>query len=121
LESRISCWRTTVNNRRAALDLDLHAMLQVAIEEARQALAEGGIPIGGALFDTQGQLLWRGHNPPVQHNDPSAPCEPGDFSIAGRPRNYSGKFVVMTLVSRWYCNGLRRQFRIGTVIIEESN
>ena len=31
-------------------DLDYPAMLQIALEEARQGRAEGGIPIGAALF-----------------------------------------------------------------------
>ncbi len=35
-------------------DLDYQAMLQVAVAEARQRLAEGGIPIGAALFDGDG-------------------------------------------------------------------
>ena len=47
-------------------------MLQVAIDEARQGLAEGGIPIGAALFDVSGKVLGRGHNRRVQENDPSA-------------------------------------------------
>ena len=34
-------------------------MLQIAIEEARQGLAEGGIPIGAALFASDGNLLGR--------------------------------------------------------------
>jgi cytosine deaminase len=34
-----------------------NAMLSVAIEEAKQGLAEGGIPIGAALFDRQGNKI----------------------------------------------------------------
>jgi creatinine deaminase len=109
-----------VNSRRAALDLDLHAMLQIAIAEARQGLAEGGIPIGGALFDTQGRLLGRGHNRRVQHNDPSVHGETDAFRNAGRQRSYRDKIMVTTLAPCWYCSGLVRQFRIGTVIIGES-
>ena len=41
---------------------DYRAMLAVAVEEARQGLAEGGIPIGAALFARDGTLLGRGHN-----------------------------------------------------------
>ena len=33
-----------------------------AVAEARQRLAEGGIPIGAALFDGDGRLLGSGHN-----------------------------------------------------------
>lgn len=32
-------------------------MLKVAIDEARAGLAEGGIPIGAALWDANGKLL----------------------------------------------------------------
>ena len=53
---------------------DHRALLDVAIEEARLGLAEGGIPIGAALFDTNGVLLGRGHNRRVQENDPGPGC-----------------------------------------------
>ena len=43
--------------------------LPVALEEARAGLAEGGIPIGAALFDRDGTLLGRGHNRRVQDDD----------------------------------------------------
>ena len=35
-------------------------MLAVAIDEARTGLAEGGVPVGGALFAADGHLLGRG-------------------------------------------------------------
>ena len=41
-------------------------MLDVALAEARQGLAEGGIPIGAALFTRAGELLGSGHNRRVQ-------------------------------------------------------
>jgi cytosine deaminase len=63
--------------------LDYHAMLEVAIAEARQGLAEGGIPIGAALFDRNGNLLGRGHNRRVQENDPSIHGETDAFRKAG--------------------------------------
>ena len=64
-------------------DLDYPAMLQIALEEARQGRAEGGIPIGAALFNRQGQLLGRGHNRRVQEDDPSAHAETDAFRKAG--------------------------------------
>src|SRR5207245_3902373 len=100
--------------------LDRHAMLDIAIAEARQGLAEGGIPIGGALFDSQGRLLGRGHNRRVQQNDPSVHGETDAFRNAGRQRSYRDTIMVPTLAPCWYCSGLVRQFRIGTVIIGES-
>ena len=42
--------------------LNYAAMLRTVIDEARTGLAEGGIPIGAALYDGQGALLGRGHN-----------------------------------------------------------
>ncbi|HXH12227.1 MAG TPA: nucleoside deaminase [Alphaproteobacteria bacterium] len=101
-------------------DLDHHALLQVAIAEARQGLAEGGIPIGAALFDRQGNLLGRGHNRRVQEGDPSAHGETDAFRKAGRRRHYRDTIMVTTLAPCWYCSGLVRQFQIGTVVVGES-
>jgi cytosine/creatinine deaminase len=101
-------------------DLDHHAMLQVAIAEARQGLAEGGIPIGAALFDRQGKLLGRGHNRRVQEDDPSVHGETDAFRKAGRQRRYRDTIMVTTLAPCWYCSGLVRQFRIGMVVVGES-
>ena len=95
-------------------------MLAIAIEEARQGLAEGGIPIGAALFDTDGNLLGRGHNRRVQENDPAIHGETDAFRKAGRQRNYRSTIMVTTLAPCWYCSGLVRQFNIGKVIVGES-
>lgn len=95
-------------------------LLQVAIDEARLGLAEGGIPIGAALFDRDGKLLGRGHNRRVQENDPSAHGETDAFRKAGRQRSYRNKIMVTTLAPCWYCSGLVRQFGIGTVVVGES-
>lgn len=100
--------------------LDYQSMLRVAIEEARQGLAEGGIPIGAALFDKQGNLLGRGHNRRVQDGDPSIHGETDAFRNAGRRRSYRDKVMVTTLAPCWYCSGLIRQFQIGTVVVGES-
>jgi len=95
-------------------------MLQVAMEEARAGLAEGGIPIGAALFDGEGRLLGRGHNRRVQEGDPSAHGETDAFRKAGRQRSYRDKILVTTLAPCWYCSGLVRQFGIPTVVVGES-
>jgi cytosine deaminase len=96
------------------------ALLEIAIAEARLGLAEGGIPIGAALFDRQRNLLGRGHNRRVQENDPSMHAETDAFRKAGRQRGYRDKIMVTTLAPCWYCSGLIRQFRIGKVIVGES-
>lgn len=100
--------------------LDYQAMLQVAIEEAQLGLSEGGIPIGAALFDRQGNLLGRGHNRRIQEQDPSVHGETDAFRKAGRQRTYRDKIMVTTLAPCWYCSGLVRQFNIGMVIVGES-
>jgi cytosine/creatinine deaminase len=96
------------------------SLLQVALDEARQGLAEGGIPIGAALFSHEGKLLGRGHNRRIQENDPSVHGETDAFRKAGRQRSYRDKIMVTTLAPCWYCSGLVRQFNIGTVVVGES-
>jgi cytosine deaminase len=95
-------------------------MLRIGIEEARQGLSEGGIPIGAAIFDGQGTLLGRGHNRRIQENDPSIHGETDAFRRAGRQRTYRDKIMVTTLAPCWYCSGLVRQFGIPTVVVGES-
>ena len=95
-------------------------MLEVAIAEARRGLAEGGIPIGAALFHADGRLLGAGHNRRVQEGDPSVHGETDAFRKAGRQRRYRDTIMVTTLAPCWYCSGLVVQFRIGTVVVGES-
>jgi cytosine/creatinine deaminase len=95
-------------------------MLKIAIEEARKGIDEGGIPIGAALFDADGRLLGRGHNRRVQENDPSIHGETDAFRKAGRQKSYRRTIMVTTLAPCWYCSGLIRQFKIGTVVVGES-
>src|SRR5437773_7038264 len=95
-------------------------MLKKAVEEARAGQAEGGIPIGAALFDCAGTLLGSGHNRRVQEGDPSAHAETDAFRHAGRQRSYRDKIMVTTLAPCWYCSGLIRQVGIGTVVVGES-
>jgi creatinine deaminase len=96
------------------------ALLETAIDEARRGLTEGGIPIGAALFDSDGKLIGTGHNRRVQDGDPSAHGETDAFRKAGRHKSYRDKIMVTTLAPCWYCSGLIRQFGIGTVVVGES-
>jgi len=100
--------------------LNYASLLSVALEEARRGLAEGGIPIGAALFDRDGKLLGRGHNRRVQEGDPSVHGETDAFRKAGRQRGYRDKIMATTLAPCWYCSGLVRQFQIGTLVVGES-
>jgi creatinine deaminase len=99
---------------------DYAIMLEVAIVEARKGLAEGGIPIGAAIFDSSGKLISAGHNRRVQNDDPSMHGETDAFRNAGRQRSYRKLIMVTTLAPCWYCSGLVRQFGFGTVVVGES-
>ena len=95
-------------------------MLATARDEARQGRAEGGIPIGAALFTRDGELLGSGHNRRVQDDDASIHAETDAFRRAGRRRDYGSTVMVTTLSPCWYCSGLVRQFNIGAVVIGEA-
>ena len=100
--------------------LDHAALLAVAIAQARKSLSEGGIPIGAAIFDSDGILVSAGHNRRVQLGDPSLHGETDAFRNAGRQRSYRNLVMVTTLAPCWYCSGLIRQFGFQKVIVGES-
>ena len=100
--------------------MDHAAMLAVALAEARKGLAEGGIPIGAAIFDSSGRLVGAGHNRRVQNGDPSLHGETDAFRNAGRQRSYRNLIMVTTLAPCWYCSGLVRQFGFRTLVVGES-
>ncbi|MGA8428234.1 MAG: nucleoside deaminase [Candidatus Sulfotelmatobacter sp.] len=100
--------------------LDYSAMLEIALAEARKGQAEGGIPIGAAIFDSDGNLIGSGHNRRVQNGDPSLHGETDAFRNAGRQRSYRKLIMVTTLAPCFYCSGLVRQFGFGTVVVGES-
>jgi len=95
-------------------------MMGVALDEARKGLGEGGIPIGAAIFDGDGNLIGSGHNRRVQNGDPSTHGETDAFRNAGRQRSYRNLIMVTTLAPCWYCSGLIRQFGFRTVVVGES-
>jgi len=103
------------------MDIDQYrAMLDTALSEARTGLAEGGIPIGAALYHADGSVLGSGRNRRVQEGDPSIHGETDAFRKAGRQASYRDTIMVTTLAPCWYCSGLVRQFGIGTVVVGES-
>jgi creatinine deaminase len=96
------------------------AQLEVAVAEARAGLAEGGIPIGAALFAADGSLLGRGRNRRVQDDDATMHGETNAFRNAGRQRSYRGTTMVTTLSPCWFCSGLVRQFGISRLVVGEA-
>jgi len=94
--------------------------LAVAVGEALAGLAEGGIPIGAALFDEEGRLLGKGRNQRVQGDNPALHGETSAFLAAGRQKSYRKTTMVTTLSPCWYCSGLVRQFGIGRVVVGDT-
>jgi creatinine deaminase len=91
--------------------------MEVAAEEAALGASEGGIPIGAALFASDGTLLGSGHNRRVQDDDAAMHAETNAFHNAGRQRSYRDTVMVTTLSPCWFCSGLVRQFGIGRVVV----
>ena len=93
--------------------------MQRAIDEARQGLAEGGIPIGSVLA-RGGQLLGAGHNRRVQEGDPVLHAEIDCLRRAGRVGFYGDTTLYSTLMPCFLCAGAAVQFGIKRVIVGES-
>ncbi|MGH7256417.1 MAG: nucleoside deaminase [Nitrospirales bacterium] len=93
--------------------------MQAAIDEAREGLAEGGIPIGSVLV-RGGTVLGRGHNRRVQENDPIVHAEIDCLRKAGRVGSYRETVLYSTLMPCFLCAGAAVQFGIRTVIAGES-
>ena len=100
--------------------MDAHGMLAVALEQARMGFSEGGVPVGGAIFHTDGTLLGAGRNRLVQEGNGSLHGETDAFRAAGRRATWHDTILVTTLAPCWYCSGLIRQFGFRTVVIGES-
>ena len=92
--------------------LNPHAMLAVALEQARLGLAEGGVPVGGAVFHRDGTLLGAGRNRLVQEGNGSLHGETAAFRAAGRRPHWHDTILVTTLAPCWYCTGLIYQFSL---------
>jgi len=90
-----------------------------AIREARQGLAEGGIPIGSVLV-RGGQIIGRGHNRRVQEGDPMKHAEIDCLMRAGRVGSYRETVLYSTLMPCYLCAGAVIQFRIPKVIVGEA-
>jgi cytosine deaminase len=93
--------------------------LQAAIDEARQGIREGGLPIGSVLV-RDGKIIGKGHNRRVQHNDPMAHAEIDCLTRAGRQKTYRDTVLYSTLMPCFLCSGAAVQFGIPKVIVGES-
>ena len=95
--------------------------LTVAIEEAEQGLAEGGIPIGAALVH-QGIILGRGHNRRVQQGSAILHGEMDALERAGRRTGdvYRQSVMYTTLSPCAMCSGAILLYGIGRVVVGEN-
>ena len=95
--------------------------MQAAIEEARNGLAEGGIPIGSVLVH-QGRIIGRGHNRRVQCGSAILHAEMDALENAGRqPASVYRESVLYTTLSPCaMCSGAVLLYGIPRVIIGEN-
>ena len=99
---------------------DSASMLDVALEEARRGAREGGIPIGAALFGSDGTSLGRGRNRFVQDGDPSIHAEAEALRDAGSQPSFRDTILVTTLAPCPACSDLILRTGIGSVVVGES-
>ena len=97
----------------------MDAFLEAAIDEARQGLAEGGIPIGSVLVHN-GKIIGRGHNRRVQKGSPILHGEMDALENAGRlPASFYKESVLYTTLSPCpMCTGAILLYGIPKVVGE---
>ena len=89
--------------------------MQIAIEEAKKGLKEGGIPIGAVLVK-EGKMLSKGHNMRVQENDPLMHAEIECIRNAGRLKNYGSTILYSTLMPCVMCAGALVLARVDRLV-----
>ena len=99
----------------------MDSFMEVAIEEARLGLAEGGIPIGSVLVH-QGNILGRGHNRRVQQGSTVLHAEMDALENAGRQlaNIYRQSTLYTTLSPCPMCSGAILLYGIPRVVIGEN-
>jgi cytosine deaminase len=99
----------------------MDAFMQAAIDEARQSLNEGGIPIGSVLVH-QGRIIGRGHNRRVQKDSAILHGEMDALENAGRqPASvYRASIIYTTLSPCAMCSGTILLYGIPRVIVGEN-
>ena len=93
--------------------------MQLAIEQAKKSLAEGGIPIGSVLV-RDGEVISKGHNKRVQELNPILHGEMDCLMNAGRINTYAGTTIYSTLMPCFMCAGTIVQFKIPKVVVGEN-
>lgn len=99
--------------------MHMDPFMQIAIDEAKKGLSEGGIPIGSALVKN-GRLVASGHNKRVQEQNPILHGEMDCLNNAGRIGSYRDTVIYSTLMPCYMCAGTIVQFKIPKVVVGES-
>jgi len=97
------------------------AFLEAAVQEARQGLAEGGIPIGSVIVHA-GRIIGRGHNRRVQKGSATLHGEMDALENAGRqpPAIYRQSVLYTTLSPCPMCSGAILLYGIPRVVVGEN-
>ena len=93
--------------------------MKLAIQEAKNGLSEGGIPIGSVLVK-DGKLVAQGRNKRVQEQNPILHGEMDCLNNAGRIGSFKNTVIYSTLMPCYMCAGTIVQFKIPKVIVGES-
>ena len=95
--------------------------LQAAIDEARQGLAEGGVPIGSVLV-VDGRIVGRGRNRRIQRKSAILHAEMDAIEDAGRLRaaDYRRSVLYSTLSPCDMCSGTALLYRIPRIVVGEN-
>jgi cytosine deaminase len=99
----------------------LDEFLKAAADEAKQGLAEGGIPIGSVLV-VEGRIIGRGHNRRVQKGSPVLHAEMDCLENAGRLRAdvLRRSTLYSTLSPCDMCSGAVLLYEIPRVVVGEN-
>ena len=95
------------------------AAMEVALAEARTASADGEIPIGAVVLDSDGRILARGRNQREQSHDPTAHAEIVALRAAAKAAGdwrLSGCTLVVTLEPCPMCAGAAVMSRVDRLV-----
>jgi cytosine deaminase len=102
-----------------------HEMMAVALGQARESLAGGGVPVGAVLAAASAGQGWQviaaGHNERVQRGDPVAHGEIACLRNAGRRPSYADTTLYTTLSPCQMCTGAILLFQIPRVVVGEAS
>jgi creatinine deaminase len=101
--------------------MNADTFLQEAVAEARQGLAEGGIPIGSVLV-IDGKIVGRGHNRRVQQGSAILHAEMDCLENAGRlsATDYRRATLYSTLSPCDMCSGTALLYNIPRIVVGEN-